>query len=177
MKHFEVVVEAESPFGIARGLETVIRKLENEGANDGTLELPRMGITAAWRTVEKVSASDLEAGSLLGKAPEAPEKDPKDPGGVFVDTQKATEPPSAPPPLNLPDISMMDVEEARSTVGVAANLEELAAMEEAEIQSSRFPGGRKGVLQYIAKMRNDLKKTSGEPSETDVRFGTVRGRQ
>lgn len=156
MKRIEVVAEAESPWGLARALEVVAKKLEETTDLSGTHEIPRQGISVAWRTLDKVTPTDLSTGSLLSEVPEAPEKLPGDPGGVFEDSQKSTEAPSDPPRNQLPDISAVDIEEAKAIVGVAGTLDELVDLEQIEIGSSRFPGGRKSVLQYIAKVRKDM---------------------
>lgn len=137
MKRAEFVVEAESPLGVIRGVNLACVEIEKNNPM-GKAALPRHGVTVQWRVVDVVKPTDVSTGSLL-----APGKPPA--------------PVVAP---NLPDISVMDIEEAKGIIGTAASREELEILEMVESSSKRFPGGRKGVLNFIGRRRAELEASS-----------------
>lgn len=130
MKRTEIVVTAESFWGTERGVNLALRGIE-KGIEVGENALEKHGVVVKWRAVDFVSAADPSIGSIL--VSEAP--------------------------LNIapmPDIGMVDIDEARSIAGTA-NLGELDALEDIEKSSSRTPGGREGVLKFIEERRAELK--------------------
>lgn len=140
MKRGEFVVEAESPWGVAQGISLALRNIERD-VMAGKETLSKHGVTVQWRVVDFVKPTNLSDGSLV--APEAASVAP-----------------------NLPDISKMDIEEARGIVGTA-NPEELDVLEMVEKSSAKAAGGRRGVLGYIERRKAELvaaieKKTSEE---------------
>jgi hypothetical protein len=130
MKRAEFVVEAESPLGVIRGLGLASAQIEKD-AMVGSSSLPKHGVSVRWRIVDVVKATDVSKGSIL-----TPEPGPVAP--------------------NLPDVSAMDIEEAKGIVATAGSNEELDILEMVEKSSARFPGGRKGVLVFINHRRVEL---------------------
>ncbi len=141
MKRTELVVNSESPLGAARGATLAFAEIE-KGHLEGKAALPKHGITVQWRVVDVVQATDVSKGSILT--------------------------PSAPPVApNLPDISGMDIEEAKGIVGTAS-LEELEILEMVERSSARVPGGRKGVLVFIERRKTELMKATAKKATEAV---------
>jgi len=133
MKRAEFVVEAESVGGVARGVNLAVAEID-KGHPTGKSGLPKHGVTVQWRVVDVVKPTDVSEGALI-----PPESIP------------------APPVAsNLPDISTMDIEEARGIVATAGSDEELEILETVEQASARFPGGRKGVLEFIGHRKAEL---------------------
>lgn len=154
----EFVVNAVSEFTAKIGLELALKKIE-QGDKTGTASIPRHGVTVQWRLVEVIQATDVSTGSLI---PEDPAVQP------FADSAEPSEPPSAPPPpAKLPDITKMDIEEARGVIVVTSDLDDLAALEAIEADSDRHPGGRKGVLKTIKMRRVELEVAAQEKLEAE----------
>lgn len=135
-KRAEVVVKAESIGGIERAFRLAFIHIER-GKSQGEDALPKHGIHVEWRVTDVVEATDVTLGSIL--IPENPL------------------PSSA---SSLPDIAAMDIEEAKGIVGVAGNAEELEVLRGVEESSSRVPGGRKGVLDFIEKRREEFERAA-----------------
>lgn len=125
MKRLELVVTAESPWAVERGINYAVQQIERNNT-DGEYFIEKHNTNVKWRMVD-VSVAIPEQESIL-----------------------------PPPPAQVPDISTMDIEEARGSIGIAGGPEELDAMEDFEVRSERFPGGRKGVLKYIDQRRKDM---------------------
>jgi hypothetical protein len=140
MKHAEFVVTAESPIGIERAVAWAMKQImENHLFGEHTIS--KLKATVKWSIVDVTVPTEVE--SILPKAPE-----PILP--VFQ------------------DISMMDIEDAKGIVGTCGTTDELDALEKIEAAGERTPGGRKGVLTYIEKLRKEIIKrelAKEEPAE------------
>jgi len=157
MKRAEFVVEAESSWGIERGVNLAIQRIE-AGVLDGKAGIPRHGVSVEWRLINVVKATDIEEGGILGKEIPSPGSYGV-PGGAAIGT----------PAQNTPDISTMDIEEAKGIVGTAGNDAELDIMEVSEKSGTRTPGGRKGVLVFIEKRRKEFADKAVKQAESDAK--------
>lgn len=140
MKRAEFVVVSESTWGVERGLDYALRAI---GLNnfEGQHRIENHNIEVEWRCMDvNAPPKELQPPLVASQVPE----------GV---------------PADLPDISRMDIEEAKGFVGVAKNLEELQLLEDYERSSERTSGGRKGVLNYIEKIREEIQKKAAATSE------------
>lgn len=141
LKQAEFVVTAESTWGIGRGVDLALKKLD-AGFPSGEESVPRHGINVKWQSFDIQQASVTPA--TIAEGPQEVQ------------------------PVKVPDIALMDIEEARGVVGTAGSMEELDALEVAEANSERTPGGRKGVLRYIEKVRKELLERAAE-AEKDAK--------
>lgn len=130
MKKAEFLVKADTEAQVELGLNYALRQIEKGGHDEGEHTIPRFNIEVRWKVTD-VAVPAPEAPSIL--------------------------PPTPPVPV-IQDVSLMDIEDARGVIAVLSTREELDTVEEMEIGAERFPGGRRGVLQFIKQKREELKR-------------------
>jgi hypothetical protein len=141
VKRAEFVVEAESEWGIERAFAAAYQSIE-KGFAQGEYRHSKDLFSVRWNVVDTVKAE--EPPSILSLSPVVP------------------------PSALAPNIHNMDIEDARGVVGTAANEEELARLEELEIIGERTPGGREGVLKYIAERLEEFRNIAGARAATEA---------
>ncbi len=134
MKRAEFLVIAETEAQVELGLNYALKQLEGNAYPEGEHTIPRFEIKVKWKVTNVVEASPEEPSIL-----EAPE-------------------PVAPPVAAIEDVSLIDIDDAKGVIAVLATREELDVVESMEIGSERFPGGRKGVMQFIKQKRDELER-------------------
>lgn len=143
VKRAEFEVTAESERGLERGLNMAMRKIE-EGNSVGEYIIEKHGIFVKWNVFDLTMPTQT-------------------PESIFAGGRPESEP--QPEPVSLPDIAVMDIEEAKGVVGTAGTLEELATLMEIESKGDRTPGGRRGVLSYIEKRWKEIEKKLSDSKE------------
>lgn len=141
----EFIVEAESAFGVQRGVNLALKHIENNVLN-GEKTIENHGITVKWRLIPVVEIPPEQEQTIA--ADELPQ-----PRTLSPQLEPAV-------PAAIPDISVLDIEDAKGIIEVAATLEDCDELERIEKGNQRTVGGRQSVFGYIEKKRKELKRAA-----------------
>lgn len=149
VKQAEIQIIAESEWGIERACAFANAQIQG-GIVEGEHTIGKHGIKVVWRVADVTIRVEV----------------PKLPSVIPPDQIE-------PPEIDYPDVSKMDIEDAKGMIGVSPNLEELDAFEWIERNSDRYPGGRKGVLKYIDDLRAEIGRRAEAEAEEDARVARM----